>query len=81
MSKRFISLDVVLDRVCLSKSQIYRKIHAGEFPQPVPLGPQKVAFLERDVDGWMAERLEAREMNEGNAWRRARAKKARRARK
>ena len=49
MPKRFICLEVVLDRVCLSKSQIYRKIHTGEFPQPVPLGPQKVAFLEADL--------------------------------
>lgn len=57
MSKRFIPLEVVLDRICISKSQLYRKIEAGEFPAAVPLGPQKVAFLEAEIDRWMADRL------------------------
>lgn len=61
MQTRFLPLSVVLDRVCLSKSQLYRKIRAGEFPLAVPLGPQKIGFLEAEVEQWMAERLKARE--------------------
>ena len=74
MSERFISMSEVLDRICLSKTHLYRKINSGNFPRPVPLGPQKVAFLESEVEAWMAARLHAREQNEGAHARRKRAK-------
>ena len=73
MADRFISLDEVRDRVSFSKTHLYRKIAAGTFPRPVPLGPNKVAFLESEVDHWMAERVEAREAEEGFHQRRRRA--------
>lgn len=73
MTERFISMTEVLDRICLSKTHLYRKINAGQFPKPVPLGPQKVAFLESEIEAWMAARLHAREQNEGVEDRRARA--------
>ncbi len=73
MADRFISTAIVLDRVCLSKTHLYRKINAGEFPRPVPLGPQKVAFLESEVEDWMVARLRAREQDEGAEARRERA--------
>ncbi len=74
MSDRFISMSEVLDRICLSKTHLYRKINAGQFPRPVPLGPQKVAFLESEIEDWMAARLHARQQNEGVEARRERAK-------
>ena len=74
MGDRFISMSEVLDRICLSKTHLYRKINAGQFPRPVPLGPQKVAFLESEIEGWMTVRLRAREQNEGVEARRQRAR-------
>ena len=74
MGDRFISMSEVLDRICLSKTHLYRKINAGQFPRPVPLGPQKVAFLESEVEAWMADRLRAREQDEGTEARRERAR-------
>ena len=73
MSERFISMNEVLDRICLSKTHLYRKINAGQFPRPVPLGPQKVAFLESEIEAWMEARLRARANDEGVEERRARA--------
>ena len=73
MADRFISTAIVLDRVCLSKTHLYRKINAGEFPRPVPLGPKRVAFLESEIEDWMAARLRAREQDEGAEARRERA--------
>ena len=73
MGDRFISVSEVLDRICLSKTHLYRKINSGQFPRPVPLGPQKVAFLESEIEDWMAARLHAREQNEGVEARRERA--------
>ena len=76
MGDRFISMSEVLDRICLSKTHLYRKINAGDFPRPVPLGPQKVAFLESEIEDWMAARLRAREQNEGVEARRERANRS-----
>ena len=40
-------------RTSLSKTELYRRIAAGTFPKPVRLGPQRVAFLEKDVENWI----------------------------
>jgi prophage regulatory protein len=74
MGDRFISMNEVLDRICLSKTHLYRKINAGQFPRPVPLGPWKVAFLESEIEAWMAARLQARDEDEGAQARRERAR-------
>ena len=73
MTDRFISMAEVIDRVSFSKTHIYRKIASGTFPRPVPLGPQKIAFLEQEIEQWMAERLRARAAGEGAEERRERA--------
>jgi len=65
MAERFITMEQVRGRVALSKTEIYRKIKAGAFPRPVPLGTQKVAFVESEVASWMDARLQARAEGEG----------------
>lgn len=76
MTERFISVAEVLDRVGFSRTHLYRKINAGSFPRPVPLGPQKVAFLESEIAQWMDERLRARELGEGSDERSRRASRS-----
>ena len=61
MAERFISLREVLSRTSLSKTHTYRLINSREFPCPVPLSPHRVAFVESEVEAWMAERLRLRE--------------------
>lgn len=74
MSKnRFITIEDVIDRVCISRTHLYRLINEGKFPKQVPLGRFKIAFLEREVDEWIEERLSARERGEGAELRRQRA--------
>lgn len=43
-----------------SRSAIYEGIRQGTFPAPVPIGENSVAWLEEEVDGWIAERLAER---------------------
>ena len=78
MGERFISMAEVIDKVGLSQTHLYRKINAGTFPKPVPLGPMKVAFVESEIDEWMDERLRARGRGEGADARRERASRAER---
>ncbi len=37
----------------LSKSEIYRRIKAGTFPQPLKLGVRAVAWPAASVDAWV----------------------------
>lgn len=70
---RFISMSETLDRVGFSKTHLYRLMNDGLFPRVVPLGKFKVAFLESEVEAWMASCLAARERGDGSDVRRARA--------
>jgi len=54
MSDDFLRLDQVTKKVCLSKTEIYRRINLGKFPKPIPLGRFRIAFLESEIQEWMA---------------------------
>jgi len=43
-------------RVNASKTSIYGWMKAGDFPQPVKLGPRAVAWRRSDVDRWIDSR-------------------------
>lgn len=47
----------VLNRVGYSRSTIYQLITQGKFPKPINLGARAVAWLESDIDEWIAARV------------------------
>ncbi|AOJ49728.1 MULTISPECIES: helix-turn-helix transcriptional regulator [Burkholderia] len=53
---RVVRMRPLIERVGLSKSEIYRRIQAGTFPRPIALGVRAVGWLERDVESWLATR-------------------------
>lgn len=57
MSEKFLRLAEVRRRVPYSRSTIYLKVSRGEFPQPSSLGARAVAWLESDIDKWIASRI------------------------
>jgi prophage regulatory protein len=59
MPERLLRLPKVQERVPYSRSTIYLKISRGEFPQPRNLGGRAVAWLESDIDQWIASRSAA----------------------
>ena len=73
---RLLPTSVVLDRICMSKTQLYRLINAGEFPKPVPVGRQRIAFLETEVTAWIEARMRMRDEGVGAIARRERAIRA-----
>jgi prophage regulatory protein len=73
LPERFLSTAVVLDRTSLSRTALFRYVRTKRFPKPAPLGPRKIAWREREVVEWIAERLRARDMGEGAAERSAHA--------
>ena len=46
----------------LSRSRIYDLMGKGEFPLPVRLGSMSVAWASTEIDAWIAERLQNREV-------------------
>ncbi|QOF71422.1 AlpA family phage regulatory protein [Aminobacter sp. SR38] len=36
-----------------ARGHVYRLIKAGEFPKPLKLSANRVAFLETDIDKWI----------------------------
>ena len=59
---RFLRKNEAADRVGFSQSHVMRLVREGDFPQPVPLGPNSVAFVEDEVEDWMRARVEEREL-------------------
>jgi prophage regulatory protein len=57
MSEKFLRMLEVQNRVPYSRSTIYAKIARGEFPAPIDLGARAVAWLESDIDEWIAARI------------------------
>ena len=56
---RLLRLQEVKMRVGLGRSTIYRWISEGNFPKPVKLGVQSVAWRENDIDYWVSSRTSA----------------------
>jgi prophage regulatory protein len=51
----------VLKRTALAKSSMYAMIRDGDFPSPVQIGPRAVAWVDEEVDAWIAERIRVRD--------------------
>jgi prophage regulatory protein len=65
MRSTLLRLREVQERLDISRTEIYRKMRAGAFPQAIRLGPNRIAFLESEIEVWVSER--ARSSTEPNA--------------
>jgi prophage regulatory protein len=52
--KRLLRLAAVLERIPLSRSEIYRRIDKNEFPQRIKLGARTIAFDADEIDAYIA---------------------------
>lgn len=57
---RFWRLPLVIKYTGLSRSTILRAVDSGEFPRPVKLTPNCVAWPVAEVEAWAAKRIAAR---------------------
>lgn len=57
---RLLSKRQVRERVLYSFAHIDRLEKAGEFPQRVKLGNNRVGWLEEEIDDWLQQRIDAR---------------------
>ena len=61
MSYRLLRLKQVEDKTGLKRSQIYAYMKLKQFPASVKIGPASVAWLEKEIDDWVEEKLARRE--------------------
>jgi prophage regulatory protein len=59
--ERVLRWPEVRDRTGLSRSTVWRWVRAGSFPVALPLGPQSVGWLAKEVDAWIAARVALRD--------------------
>lgn len=52
-TKTIWRLPVVMARTGLSRSSIYAKMAAGDFPPSINLGPRAVGWISDEVIGWL----------------------------
>ncbi len=52
-STKFLRLPSVIDKVGLSRSQIYKLIQRGDFPEPVKIGSKISVWIEEKLEMWM----------------------------
>ena len=60
VTTRLIRLNEVLVMTGLSRSGMYRSIEKQQFPSQVPIGDRAVAWVESEVQMWIAEKIEDR---------------------
>jgi prophage regulatory protein len=56
MADRFLPKAEVSQRVSLCPASIDRKVKGGTFPMPIRISENRVAWLESEIDAWIAKR-------------------------
>ena len=59
---RLIKLKDVMSNTGLGRSTLYKYIAEGAFPKPVSLGSRAVAWVESEVDDWILDKIESRDI-------------------
>lgn len=60
---RLLRLPEVMNKTGYGKAWIYRLIKEGLFPQPVKIGVRAIAFVESEIDDWIASAIERSRKN------------------
>jgi prophage regulatory protein len=62
MSKRLISYAALASKgITYSKPTLWRKERAGTFPKRVPIGAARYAYVEEEIDAWVAALIASRD--------------------
>jgi prophage regulatory protein len=62
MTLRILSYADLADRgIKYSKVQLWRLEKNGKFPRRIPVGPARHGWLESEIDGYLRQKVEARD--------------------
>ena len=57
VAQRLIRRKEVQDKTGLGTSSIYAMMKQGKFPKAINISERRVAWIESDIDSWIAERI------------------------
>lgn len=57
---KILRIKDVISKVSLSQSTVYKLVALGDFPKPISLAPNRVGWVESEVEEWLAEKIAAR---------------------
>jgi prophage regulatory protein len=58
--ERFLAVPAVVDRTTWSRSKLLDAVAKGEFPKPVRISPNRVAWPESVIDAWISAKIAGR---------------------
>lgn len=58
---KLIKIKEVMNVTTLSRASIYKYMNLGRFPRHVSLGGRAVAWVEEEVEDWVAQRVSERD--------------------
>ena len=61
MCEKLLRLPEVMTQTGLRRAAIYARIAEGRFPSPVKIGTRAVAWLQSEIEAWIADRVTARD--------------------
>ncbi|QPB79064.1 AlpA family transcriptional regulator [Proteus sp. GOKU] len=64
IKENLIRLPEAMRRTGYGKAWIYHLIGTGQFPKPVKIGSRSIAFVESEVDEWIANKIAESRSNE-----------------
>ena len=59
MNDRLLTRTEVETRCGIARTTVYRLMRAGQFPEPIRVGPRAVRWPESEVEAWLAGRPRA----------------------
>ena len=54
---RLLRLPAVVERTCLSRTQVYRLMARGHFPAPIKLSERAIAWRFDDIEAWIDRKM------------------------
>ncbi|MBI1172498.1 AlpA family phage regulatory protein [bacterium] len=57
MAEKFLTKEEVAERTSIKQRTLRGMVQRGLFPAPVKISPQRIAYIEREVDAWMHDRM------------------------
>jgi len=58
-TRRYVRAQELATMLAVHRSTLWRWVHDGHLPRPVPLGPNTVAWDSTQIDAWLASRAGA----------------------
>lgn len=60
---KLMKLKAVMECTGLARSTVYKFIAEERFPKPVKLGARMVAWVESEIQDWIQEKIEQRQLS------------------